>query len=271
MPAGGAKPKSKASGTEMIGKKEAVAEGEEDLYNGHRDHLEIDETGLYVSETGKKLLVSSDKVYDEINRYFSGRHFPLLPMQSIGRAVHDYTGPGDYKKVRDAAKKWFNTETHSKSGDGARGYEQFTKIESFIARAPKMPEGTVVYRGVGSKRVFDAIKNISTGGEYQMKSPTSTSTKRNVAEAFMAGNSTRTGDNYKVFMTIKGAAQKTGASIHTLSRSTDQFEVLLSGRTILRKVSERIEKKGKNHFMHVEFEYARSDSRYTELTYSPYF
>ncbi|MDR1875107.1 MAG: hypothetical protein LBQ90_08880, partial [Synergistaceae bacterium] len=73
-------------------------------------------------------------------------------------------------------------------------------------------------------------------------------------------------DNYKVLMTIKGAAQKTGASIHNLSRSTDQFEVLLSGRTILKKVSERIEKKGEHRIMHVEFEYARSDSGYTELT-----
>ncbi|MDR1978859.1 MAG: hypothetical protein LBQ42_09015, partial [Synergistaceae bacterium] len=74
MPAGGAKPKSKASGTEMIGKKEAVAEGEEDLYNGINtkedalDDLEISWNGQdikkHIRETLKKAGYNTDNVLD---------------------------------------------------------------------------------------------------------------------------------------------------------------------------------------------------------------
>jgi hypothetical protein len=273
MPAGSAKTKSaEGSGTAVRAEisasvnKNPVLEGEEDLYRGQRDHLEIDEKGLDKDPFSEILVLDNREVVErEILRYFNGRDIPHKKIMALGHAVYNYTGSEDYEGVRKAAKKWINDEGSATSETAKRYFRQFVNIEDFLSKAPKMPDGTVVYRGVGSKRAFDAIQKVPVGGEYHMKSPTSTSTKRNIAEGFMNGNSTRAGDNYKVLMTIKGAAQKTGASIQTLSVTPHQAEVLLSGRTILRKASERIEKNGKTRVLHVEFEYARSDSSYTDL------
>jgi hypothetical protein len=269
MPAGSAKLKS-AEGGAGATSKNTVPEGEEDLFTGQRDHLEVNEESIERSPlmNERVLLDNGENVDAEIARYFEGiegvKGLSAKEINDIGRAIYQYSGPFDYDRIRAVAKSWIDTGDYDKGKE--RYFNQFKNVEKFIARAPKMPKGTVVYRGVGSSRVFYDIMNTPIGGEYRLKAPTSTSTTQRVADKFMEGNNKRAGDNYKVMMTIKGAAQKTGASIKTLAASPDQNEVLLSGRTVLKKVGQRVETKGGVKIMHVEFEYARSDPKFTKLT-----
>ncbi|MDR1978860.1 MAG: hypothetical protein LBQ42_09020 [Synergistaceae bacterium] len=243
MPAGGAQPKSKASGTEMIGGGvfQTALDGEDNMEE--RDHRE-----------GNRLYFSDDvpqQLIEEMEEQFPG--IDKATAEALGQSIYGFSRGFD-SYMNNSQQAWLEGKELTDWGEMALNRAAW--VENYIEKSPKFDSSKPLYRGLNSKDIRRYFENANPGDIYTPGRLSSASSYMGTAEAFATK---RTKAN-SVILEIEGP-HKTAASIRHISHFPEENEVMFSARSALKIISKYTDKDG---ILHVKAKSGAPDKTITE-------